>query len=147
MAQPIVGENGVKLSQAMKTAAGGKAGETRAKSPAAKAEAKAQNPKNPKNPKKATGKGVTIERRYTTRGQDPLDTVTWERRQSVITNPDGSVVFKMEGAEIPSAWSQLATDIVVSKYFRKAGLHGKQASAVSPKRQTPAVEAAQETLL
>ena len=46
----------------------------------------------------------------------------WERRKSIITNPDGSVVFKMDGAEIPKAWSQLATDIVVSKYFRKAGL-------------------------
>ncbi len=44
----------------------------------------------------------------------------------MINNPDGSVVFKMEGAEVPSGWSQLATDIVVSKYFRKAGLHGKK---------------------
>src|SRR6202042_3863138 len=44
----------------------------------------------------------------------------------VIPNPDGSIVFKMDGAEIPSGWSQLATDIVVSKYFRKAGLHGKK---------------------
>ncbi len=43
----------------------------------------------------------------------------------MITNPDGSVVFQMDGAEMPAAWSQLATDIVVSKYFRKAGLHGK----------------------
>jgi len=50
--------------------------------------------------------------------------LTYERRSSVITNPDGSLVFKMEGAEIPSSWSQLATDIVISKYFRKAGLHG-----------------------
>ncbi len=50
--------------------------------------------------------------------------LVYERRSSVITNPDGSIVFKMEGAEIPSTWSQLATDIVISKYFRKAGLHG-----------------------
>src|SRR5262249_24498337 len=50
--------------------------------------------------------------------------LVYERRSSVITNPDGSIVFKMEGAEIPSTWSQLATDIVISKYFRKAGLFG-----------------------
>ena len=62
--------------------------------------------------------------RYFSSEQDPFQEVVWEKRQSVITNPDGSVVFKMEGAEIPSTWSQLATDIVVSKYFRKAGLHG-----------------------
>jgi ribonucleoside-diphosphate reductase alpha chain len=68
--------------------------------------------------------GLTLERRYTTTETDPLADVTWERRQSVITNPDGSVVFKMEDAEIPAPWSQLATDIVVSKYFRKAGLKG-----------------------
>ena len=76
--------------------------------------------------KRARGRGLAFERRCTTRGQDPLDSVTWERRSSIITNPDGSVVFKMDGAEIPSGWSQLATDIVVSKYFRKAGLHGKK---------------------
>jgi len=69
-------------------------------------------------------RGLSLERRWTERGVDPLDTITWERRSSVITNTDGSVVFKMVGAEIPADWSQLATDIVVSKYFRKAGLHG-----------------------
>ncbi len=65
-----------------------------------------------------------IERRFTRAGTDPLDEVVYERRTSVITNPDGSTVFKLEGAEIPAHFSQLATDIVVSKYFRKAGLYG-----------------------
>jgi ribonucleoside-diphosphate reductase alpha chain len=65
-----------------------------------------------------------IGRHYTRPGVDPLDEVVWERRTSVITNPDGSTVFKLEGAEIPAHFSQLATDIVVSKYFRKAGLFG-----------------------
>jgi ribonucleoside-diphosphate reductase alpha chain len=68
--------------------------------------------------------GVSVGRVYTAAGVDPLDEVVYERRSSVITNPDGSIVFKMEGAEIPASWSQLATDIVISKYFRKAGLHG-----------------------
>src|SRR5262245_9032433 len=59
-------------------------------------------------------KGLSIPRRYTEPGENGFDRVTWELRKSVITNPDGSVVFKMEGAEIPADWSQLATDIVVS---------------------------------
>jgi ribonucleoside-diphosphate reductase alpha chain len=68
--------------------------------------------------------GLSVSRHFTTPGRAPLDEVRYERRTSVITNPDGSVVFKLEGAEVPTDWSQLATDIVVSKYFRKAGLHG-----------------------
>ena len=72
----------------------------------------------------ALADGVVMARHYTQVGTDPLDEVVYERRSSIITNPDGSIVFKMEGAEIPATWSQLATDIVISKYFRKAGLHG-----------------------
>ncbi len=66
--------------------------------------------------------GLQIERRFTAAGQDPFATVEWEKRDSRITNPDGSVVFEMEGAEVPAAWSQVASDIIVSKYFRKAGV-------------------------
>jgi ribonucleoside-diphosphate reductase alpha chain len=46
----------------------------------------------------------------------------WESRSSVIANPDGSVVFKMENARIPKGWSQVATDIIAQKYFRRAGV-------------------------
>ena len=69
-------------------------------------------------------RGVKIARLFTQPGVDPLDQVRYERRDSVITDPDGTVVFKLKGAEIPASWSQLATDIAVSKYFRKAGIHG-----------------------
>src|SRR3989344_5197119 len=69
-------------------------------------------------------KGLKIDRRFTKPGAYPLDAVTYEKRSSVISNTDGSTVFKMENAEIPKSWSQLATDIVVSKYFRKAGVPG-----------------------
>ncbi|MBY0263167.1 MAG: vitamin B12-dependent ribonucleotide reductase, partial [Phycisphaerales bacterium] len=65
---------------------------------------------------------MKITRKFTTAGQDPFATVKWSRRTSKITNPDGSVVFQMDDAEIPETWSQLATDIMVSKYFRKAGV-------------------------
>ncbi len=66
--------------------------------------------------------GLTVERVFTTPGSDPLEEVMYDRRVSRITNTDGSTVFEMEGAEVPADWSQVATDIVVSKYFRKAGV-------------------------
>ena len=86
---------------------------------------------------------------FTRPGVDPLESgapalptltgqpteLVYERRSSIITNPDGSIVFKMEGAEIPNTWSQLATDIVISKYFRKAGLHGDAKQAEKSVRQ------------
>ncbi|MDI1290504.1 MAG: adenosylcobalamin-dependent ribonucleoside-diphosphate reductase, partial [bacterium] len=59
---------------------------------------------------------------FTTSGKDPFASVAWVKRGSKITNPDGSVVFEMNDAEVPDTWSQLATDIMVSKYFRKAGV-------------------------
>jgi ribonucleoside-diphosphate reductase alpha chain len=67
-------------------------------------------------------KGLQIERRFTTEGVSPYSTVEWSHRDSRITNPDGSIVFEMTDAEIPAAWSQVAADIMVSKYFRKAGV-------------------------
>jgi len=66
--------------------------------------------------------GLQIDRRFTTVGTDPFSTVEWVRRDSRIINPDGSIVFEMENAEVPAAWSQVASDIMVSKYFRKAGV-------------------------
>src|SRR5436305_12136198 len=65
---------------------------------------------------------MKITRRFTKSGQDVFSTVDYEKRTSRISNPDGSVVFEMSDAEIPRPWSQLATDIMVSKYFRKAGV-------------------------
>ncbi len=65
---------------------------------------------------------MKITRKFTTAGQDPFSTVEWATRRSKISNPDGSVVFEMKDAEVPASWSQLATDIMVSKYFRKAGV-------------------------
>ena len=66
--------------------------------------------------------GLSIERRFTNEGESPYETVAWSRRDSRITNPDGSIVFEMTDAEIPKQWSQIAADIMVSKYFRKAGV-------------------------
>ena len=66
--------------------------------------------------------GLRIERRFTTDGADVYDSMEWSHRDSRIANPDGSVVFEMNDAEIPAGWSQVAADIMVSKYFRKAGV-------------------------
>ncbi|OGX14096.1 MAG: ribonucleoside-diphosphate reductase, adenosylcobalamin-dependent [Omnitrophica bacterium RIFOXYB12_FULL_50_7] len=68
------------------------------------------------------GRGLVFKRFFTKPDVHPLDEVKYVKRSSVITNPDGSVVFKMENVEVPESWSQLATDIIVSKYFRKAGV-------------------------
>jgi ribonucleoside-diphosphate reductase alpha chain len=65
---------------------------------------------------------MKINRRFTKAGVDVYSTIAWEKRTSRIMHTDGSVVFEMKDAEIPAEWSQLATDIVVSKYFRKAGV-------------------------
>src|SRR5437764_10350914 len=70
-------------------------------------------------------KGLSIERRVTAEGataQDVLDQGGWTRRPAKISGADGEVVFKMDDAEVPKSWSQLATDVAVSKYFRKAGV-------------------------
>jgi ribonucleoside-diphosphate reductase alpha chain len=68
--------------------------------------------------------GLRIPRRFTRRGESPYEAIEYETRSSVITNPDGSIVFRMDQVEVPKSWSQLATDIAASKYFRKAGVPG-----------------------
>lgn len=65
---------------------------------------------------------MKIQRYYTKKGQDPFESVEYVKKDSRITNPDGSVVFEMKDAEIPASWSQVAADIMISKYFRKAGV-------------------------
>ena len=65
---------------------------------------------------------MKVTRKFTKAGQDVYATVEWTKRTSKISNLDGSTVFAMNDAEVPSSWSQLATDIMVSKYFRKAGV-------------------------
>jgi len=71
---------------------------------------------------------MKITRKFTKAGSDPFASVLWAKRSSKITNPDGSVVFEMKDAEMPEPWSQLAVDIMVSKYFRKAGIPVRDAA-------------------
>jgi ribonucleoside-diphosphate reductase alpha chain len=76
------------------------------------------------NSKKTLGKGLTIERIYTTAGKHPYDEVTWERRDVVQTNwKSGEVIFEQKGVEYPDFWSVNASTIVTTKYFRGAVGH------------------------
>ena len=65
---------------------------------------------------------MRIERRFTRKGQSPYEGITFVKRSSKMENPYGSTVFKLDKIDVPEQWTQLATDIMVSKYFRKAGV-------------------------
>ena len=65
---------------------------------------------------------MRIERRYTKEGQSPYAGIAFRLTTSEIRNPDGSVVFHAENVEVPEQWSQVASDVLAQKYFRKAGV-------------------------
>ena len=67
-------------------------------------------------------KGLQFRRHFTTNGTSPFDMFEYEIRSSVIRNTTGDVVFEMNNVEVPKEWSQVATDILAQKYFRKAGV-------------------------
>ncbi len=65
---------------------------------------------------------MKIARLFTKANSDPLESIEFVSRTSEIKNPDGTVVFRMEDVLVPKNWSQVATDIIAQKYFRKAGV-------------------------
>jgi ribonucleoside-diphosphate reductase alpha chain len=65
---------------------------------------------------------MRIERRHTKTGQSPYAQIDFRLTTSEIRNPDGSVVFRLENVEVPEFWSQVASDVLAQKYFRKAGV-------------------------
>ena len=67
-------------------------------------------------------KGLAFSRKFTREGINPYDQFEYDYRSSVIKNPSGEVVFQLDNVEVPKAWSQIATDILAQKYFRKAGV-------------------------
>ncbi len=72
--------------------------------------------------KNKSGKGLTFSRHYTKDGVTPYEMFEYDYRTSVIRNPNGEKVFEMTNVEVPKHWSQIATDILAQKYFRKAGV-------------------------
>ncbi len=65
---------------------------------------------------------MRIDRRYTKAGRSPYAALEFKTTKSEIRNPDGSVVFSLDGVEVPVFWSQVAADVLAQKYFRKAGV-------------------------
>ena len=65
---------------------------------------------------------MRIDRTFTQAGHDPYDAIDFRLALSEIRNPDGSVVFSCDNVEVPDNFSQVATDILAQKYFRKAGV-------------------------
>ncbi len=71
---------------------------------------------------------MEIERRFTHAGESPYNTISFETRTSEIRNPDGKLIFRQDQVVVPSTWSQIATDILAQKYFRKRGVPQKDGS-------------------
>ncbi|MDE4189981.1 vitamin B12-dependent ribonucleotide reductase [Phaeobacter gallaeciensis] len=65
---------------------------------------------------------MKIERKYTKSGQDAYADLDFISATSEIRNPDGTIVFRLENIEVPAEWSQVASDVIAQKYFRKAGV-------------------------
>ncbi|NQV12659.1 vitamin B12-dependent ribonucleotide reductase [Candidatus Uhrbacteria bacterium] len=76
------------------------------------------------------GNGISVPRYYTKAGVHPYDEIVWENRTASIKNEKGDIIFEQKNVEMPSTWSQTATNIVVSKYFTgKIGEPGRESSA------------------
>ncbi|MFH1236124.1 MAG: vitamin B12-dependent ribonucleotide reductase [Parcubacteria group bacterium] len=70
-------------------------------------------------PKKITAKtGIHLNRYFTKKGEHPYDSIEWELREAKISGEEGKIIFEQKDVEFPKSWSQLATNVVVSKYFR-----------------------------
>ena len=65
---------------------------------------------------------MKIQRRYTKPEKSPYQDIYFRKADSEIRNPDGSIIFDLKNFEVPVGWSQVATDIIAQKYFRKAGV-------------------------
>jgi ribonucleoside-diphosphate reductase alpha chain len=78
--------------------------------------------KNTTKKKAGTTKGLKLDRYFTKDDVSVYDLFKYDKRSSVIRNPSGDAVFEMNDVEVPSTWSQVATDILAQKYFRKAGV-------------------------
>jgi len=79
---------------------------------------------------------MEIQRRFTRSGESPYSGISFDTRTSEIRNPDGTTIFKQDNVVVPSHWSQIATDILAQKYFRKRGV--PPAGSATPAAALPA---------
>ena len=70
----------------------------------------------------AEAANMKIERKFTTAGQGAYADLAFVTTASEIRNPDGTIVFRLDDIEVPAGWSQVASDVIAQKYFRKAGV-------------------------
>jgi len=77
---------------------------------------------NSKSKSTSSNQGLKFDRHFTSDKVNVYDSFEYDYRTSVIRNPSGEVVFEMTNVEVPKQWSQIATDIIAQKYFRKAGV-------------------------
>jgi len=68
---------------------------------------------------------MKIKRQFTTAGKCAYQDINFTSTSSEIKNPDGSIVFQLDNVEVPTNWSQVASDVIAQKYFRKAGVPTK----------------------
>ena len=87
--------------------------------PAARHDEPQDKPSSPKKPPRR-GKGVAVRRYYTVPGIHPFEKIEWERRVARLTDVSGKVIFEQADVEVPTFWSQTATNIVAQKYFHGA---------------------------
>lgn len=85
-------------------------------------------------PASAKKAGLKVPRRFTKPGEDVFSTVTWEKRDTVISDEKGNVISQITDLEVPSSWTQLATDILAYKYLRKAGVPTKEGRETSARQ-------------
>ena len=68
------------------------------------------------------GSSMRLERRFTRAGKSPFEGMAFRAGDSEIRNPDGTIVFRQRGIDVPAEWSQVAADVLAQKYFRRAGV-------------------------
>jgi ribonucleoside-diphosphate reductase alpha chain len=83
-----------------------------------------------------TTSGLKFQRRFTKQGVSPFDMFEYDYRTSMIRNPSGEVVFEMTNVEVPRKWSQIATDIIAQKYFRKASVPQPDGTLAEKRRRS-----------
>jgi ribonucleoside-diphosphate reductase alpha chain len=87
------------------------------------------SPSSTENAPGATEK-LTIKRNFSDPAVHPFDQIEWEKREAKIADDDGTVIFEQKDIEVPAFWSQLATKVVVSKYFYGDASAGERESSV-----------------
>jgi ribonucleoside-diphosphate reductase alpha chain len=90
--------------------------------------------RRPRTAVKTKVHGLRVKRHFTEKNSQAFDQIQFDKRTSRITEPNGTIVFEMNDIEVPKSWSQLATDIIAQKYFRKRGVPGKIGHETSAKQ-------------